>query len=1200
MKHLVSFFILVFLASCGSDDSDSGTQTTPKGPPPPFALEEPNRSPGNDSTPTLRIRGVKTGSVVTLYKDPSCDTQTSLPVTVESGDFALITSYDLSGDTDAFGYGEVTFYAAIRESADGGPVCLKSSVSYAFDILAPEPPASLALEDPAISPGTDPTPTINVSGVEGEAVVTLYKDSSCEMPISDSARVFSGESAVSITAKSLGGGGGDVTMTFFANQRDKGGNESPCSRVGVTYVFDVTAPEAPTALVMETPSTSRGLSATPTIKVSGVEERAMVILYRDSVCETPVSESVQVDWGEDEVSITSYDISRDDNQDVEVSFYAVQIDRVGNRSPCSTATVSYIADLVGPSRPTALNMNTPSSNSGENPTPIILVEGVEEGARVTLYSDNTCSSAISSAQTVQEGETSILITSNDLGTSDISLAYYSAQVDTFNRSSGCSSANVPYNFDFVVPKPSRLVLQDPSTSPGVDPTPTIRIEGLTPGFQVRLYSDSACTNSMTVWYAVPSGRNSVALISNNLGSSDRTVTYYAIQRKDGESSGCSTASVTYEFDHPVPPPSGLSLDTPSSSPGNNPTPTILVEGLILVEIGGTNSARVRLYSDSSCSNAISSTYLVPLGETSVRVRSNNLGSSDRTVTYYAQQTFSGVTSACSSASVTYQFVIPPLAASVETGSYFHDDSSSNALRVSVTFGENVNVTGTPRIELTIGAATKYATYASGSGTSTLTFSYDVSSDDYDNDGIEMAATIDLNGGEIKNGSNQDAPLTFTAPDNLGRVWINFREKIFSTDTAFAFLKKGGSVVTWGNTNNGGNSSGVSGDLASGVSEIFSTNSAFAALKSNGSVVTWGNTNNGGNSSGVSGDLASGVREIFSTWGAFAALKDNGSVVTWGFSAWGGNSSGVSGDLASGVSEIFSTVSIFGGAFAALKSNDSVVTWGHARYGGDSGSVSGDLASGVSEIFSTDYAFAALKSNDSVVTWGHARYGGNSGSVSGDLASGVSEIFSTGSAFAALKDNGSVVTWGFNSHGGNSDSVSGDLASGVNEIFSTDSAFAALKSNGSVVTWGLSTQGGNSSSVSGDLASGVSEIFSTSGAFAALKDNGSVVTWGLNSHGGNSDSVSGGLASGVSEIFSTNSFYGAAFAALKSNGSVVTWGYDSDGGDSSSVSGDLANGVSEIFSTLYAFAALKEDGSVVTWGDSNYGGDSASVDLSPRW
>ena len=979
MKHLVSFFILVFLASCGSDDSDSGTQTTPKGPPPPFALEEPSRSPGNDSTPTLRIRGVKTGSVVTLYKDPSCDTQTSLPVTVESGDFALITSYDLSGDTDAFGYGEVTFYAAVRESADSNAVCLKSSVSYAFDILAPEPPASLALEDPAISPGTDPTPTINVSGVEGEAVVTLYKDSSCEMPISDSARVFSGESAVSITAKSLGDG----------------------------------------------------------------------------------------------------------SQDVEVSFYAVQADRVGNRSPCSTATVSYVLDLTAPAAPTGLSLSDPSTSPGENSTPIILVEGVEEGASVTLYSDSSCSSALSSAQTVQAGQTSILITSNDLGASDRTVNYYSAQVDIFNRSSGCSTASVTYALDVAVPKPSRLVLQNPSTSPSSNPTPIIRVEGLTSGAQIRLYSDSACTNSMTAWNTVAQGSNWAALQSNHLGTSDRTVTYYAMQKKGGKSSGCSTASVTYQL------------------------------------------------------------VFLPLDEVSV-----------------------------------------------ETGSYFHDDPSSDVLRVSATFSENVSVTGTPRIELTIGAATKYATYTSGSGTSTLIFSYDVSSDDYDNDGIEMASTIDLNGGEIKNGSNTDATLNFTAPDNLGRVWINFREKVFSTSRSFAFLKKGGSVVTWGSNPNGGNSSSVSSDLTSGVREVFSTGSAFAALKSNGSVVTWGNSSYGGNSSGVSGDLASGVSEVFSTSRAFAALKSNGSVVTWGNSSYGGNSSGVSGDLASGVSEVFSTSR----AFAALKSNGSVVTWGDSSYGGNSSSVSGDLASGVSEIFSNVYAFAALKSNGSVVTWGNSSRGGDSSSVSGDLASGVSEVFSTSRAFAALKSNGSVVTWGDSSYGGNSSSVSSDLASGVSEIFSTGAAFAALKSNGSVVTWGYGSHGGDSSSVSGDLASGVSEIFSNTYAFAALKGNGSVVTWGDSSHGGDSSSVSGDLASGVNEVFSS----GLAFAALKDNGSVVTWGLSTQGGNSSSVSGDLASGVSEIFSTYSAFAALKSNGSVVTWGDSNYGGDSASVDLNPRW
>jgi alpha-tubulin suppressor-like RCC1 family protein len=64
-------------------------------------------------------------------------------------------------------------------------------------------------------------------------------------------------------------------------------------------------------------------------------------------------------------------------------------------------------------------------------------------------------------------------------------------------------------------------------------------------------------------------------------------------------------------------------------------------------------------------------------------------------------------------------------------------------------------------------------------------------------------------------------------------------------------------------------------------QIFSSGSAFAALKADGSVVTWGADWSGGDSSGVAGQLSSGVMQIFSSGSAFAALKADGSVVTWG-------------------------------------------------------------------------------------------------------------------------------------------------------------------------------------------------------------------------------------------------------------------------------------------------------------------------------
>ena len=76
------------------------------------------------------------------------------------------------------------------------------------------------------------------------------------------------------------------------------------------------------------------------------------------------------------------------------------------------------------------------------------------------------------------------------------------------------------------------------------------------------------------------------------------------------------------------------------------------------------------------------------------------------------------------------------------------------------------------------------------------------------------------------------------------------------------------------------------------------NNAFAVLKNDGSVITWGFSDWGGDSSSVADKLQDGVTQIFSNGSDFAALKDNGSVVTWG--DYGGNSSSVAAQLQSGV------------------------------------------------------------------------------------------------------------------------------------------------------------------------------------------------------------------------------------------------------------------------------------------------------------
>ena len=87
-------------------------------------------------------------------------------------------------------------------------------------------------------------------------------------------------------------------------------------------------------------------------------------------------------------------------------------------------------------------------------------------------------------------------------------------------------------------------------------------------------------------------------------------------------------------------PSGLSLSSPSSSPGFDQTPTVAVSG---VKSGDT----IRLFTDSSCSTQVGSA--VSTG-TSVNITASSLSSAS--YTFYANATGAN-TSACSAASISY-------------------------------------------------------------------------------------------------------------------------------------------------------------------------------------------------------------------------------------------------------------------------------------------------------------------------------------------------------------------------------------------------------------------------------------------------------------------------------------------------------------------------------------------------------------------
>ncbi len=98
--------------------------------------------------------------------------------------------------------------------------------------------------------------------------------------------------------------------------------------------------------------------------------------------------------------------------------------------------------------------------------------------------------------------------------------------------------------------------------------------------------------------------------------------------------------------------------------------------------------------------------------------------------------------------------------------------AATTIPFTINMSEAVNVTGTPRIAVDVDGNTRYATYASGTGTSALVFNYAAIAGDVDLDGVALSSPIQLNGGTIKDLNGNDATLTFTVP-NTSNVRVNY-------------------------------------------------------------------------------------------------------------------------------------------------------------------------------------------------------------------------------------------------------------------------------------------------------------------------------------------------------------------------------------------------------------------------------------------
>ncbi|WP_413288297.1 Ig-like domain-containing protein [Bdellovibrio sp. HCB337] len=692
----------------------------------------------SDSTPDLQVTGLEMNSTVAIFTDAACSASLAS---------ALATSTSMNLTSSAIMEGTYQYYANAVDRAGNTSTCSSAFAQYVYDITPPAVPTNVSLASGVNSPDNNITPSVDVDGLVAGDTVKIYLDSLC---ISEAASMVTASSPQTLTvtpALSVSG-----NYFIYAKALDAYGNASACSTAFATYTLDITAPSAPTGLSLTTPASSPGNVNAPIITVSGVSSGDSIGLYSDATCSSIVGGGIA---GGVNIAIGAITLSSDGSYD----YYANATDSVGNVSACSTAKVTYVYDSTPPTKPNSITLSNPASSPSNVTQPTLLVGPMTSGDTAKLYSDASCSSLVGTA--VASGSSVGVTLSTALSTSG-TYTYYAQAFDVAGNSSSCSTANLSYVFDNIAPSaPSSMALTSPISSPGNDTTPTITVSGLTNGDVIGLYSDASCTTQKAQTTAA--GGNAV-LTSSALPEGSYTF-YSKATDPAGNSSACSSISVAYDLDLTAPPaPNSLSLITPGSSPGNIASPMMQVSTV-------SNDDVVKIYSDASCTTEKGSE---TASGSSVIVTSSALSSAGNYNYYSTATDLAGNMSACSSVSLAYTYDnISPTVTNVTSSNANKKYGPGATISIQITLSEVVNVTGNPTLMLNTTPTTQYATYTSGSGTDTLTFTYTVVSGDSQADlNYSSTSALALSGGLIKDTALNNASLLLPATNASGALGIN--------------------------------------------------------------------------------------------------------------------------------------------------------------------------------------------------------------------------------------------------------------------------------------------------------------------------------------------------------------------------------------------------------------------------------------------
>jgi hypothetical protein len=207
--------------------------------------------------------------------------------------------------------------------------------------------------------------------------------------------------------------------------------------------------------------------------------------------------------------------------------------------------------------------------------------------------------------------------------------------------------------------------------------------------------------------------------------------------------------------------SALTAQISEAAPGVPGTPTAVAgDGEVTVTVvapssGGTPSSYLVTASPQVAGVTKTCTVLAASGSCTVTGLENGTA-----YTFTSTATNGAGTSSASTASssATPRRTVTGITSSTPDGFY----NAGDVISIQVTFSGSVTVNGTPQITLETGNPDRTIDYVSGSGTSTLTFSYTVQAGDTSSD-LDYVATNSLANGTIQDGTGNNVVLTLASP-----------------------------------------------------------------------------------------------------------------------------------------------------------------------------------------------------------------------------------------------------------------------------------------------------------------------------------------------------------------------------------------------------------------------------------------------------